>query len=114
MPLPPDVVSKFEGKTMAVIGYEQDQVMVSGPPGANPEKDKSVPIYWAYVRTNPKLLCCVCLTVGCLLTTTSLRTIPADTNMPPSFRIALPYPKLMSRITTMWPGFGASMPPWCS
>ena len=33
---------------MAIIGYEQDQVMVDGAPGANPEKDQSVPIYWAY------------------------------------------------------------------
>jgi hypothetical protein len=35
---------------MALVGYEQDQVMVSprGQPGANPEHDVSVPINWAY------------------------------------------------------------------
>ena len=35
---------------MAIVGYEQDQVMVSprGAPGQNPEQDVSVPINWAY------------------------------------------------------------------
>ena len=35
---------------MAIVGYEQDQVMVSpvGKPGVNPKLDVSVPINWAY------------------------------------------------------------------
>jgi len=49
-PLPPDVIKRFDGKVIAIQGYEQDQVMVTptGSPGANPEKDVSVPINWAY------------------------------------------------------------------
>ena len=49
-PLPPDIVKRFDGKVIAIQGYEQDQVMVSpvGSPGLNPEKDVSVPINWAY------------------------------------------------------------------
>ena len=49
-PLPDDIISKFDGKVIAIVGYEQDQVMVSpvGKPGVNPEKDVSVPINWAY------------------------------------------------------------------
>ena len=33
---------------MAIMGYEQDQVIVTplGKPGENPEKDASVPINW--------------------------------------------------------------------
>jgi hypothetical protein len=47
-PLPPDVVKRFDGKVIAIQGYEQDQVMVqpAGQPGANPSKDVSVPINW--------------------------------------------------------------------
>lgn len=49
-PLPPDIVKRFTGKTIAVTGYEHDQVMVSpvGQPGVNPDKDVSVPMNWAY------------------------------------------------------------------
>ena len=49
VPLPPDIVKRFEGKVMAITGYEQDQVMVTpvGQPGVNPDKDVSVPINWA-------------------------------------------------------------------
>ena len=47
-PVPDIIKQRFAGKTIAVVGYEQDQVMVTGKPGENPEKDKSVPIYWAY------------------------------------------------------------------
>jgi len=49
-PLPPDIVKRFDGKVIAIQGYEQDQVMVTptGNPGQNPEKDVSVPINWAY------------------------------------------------------------------
>ncbi len=38
--LPPEVVSRFANKTIAIIGYETDQVF------RTPEGDKSVPIYW--------------------------------------------------------------------
>jgi hypothetical protein len=50
VPLPPALVERFKGKTMAIQGYEQDQVMVTpvGKPGVNPEQDVSVPINWAY------------------------------------------------------------------
>ena len=49
-PLPPDIVKRFDGKVIAIQGYEQDQVMVTptGKPGENPEQDVSVPINWAY------------------------------------------------------------------
>ena len=48
-PLPEEIIKRFDGKVMAITGYEQDQVMVTpvGKPGANPEKDVSVPINWA-------------------------------------------------------------------
>ena len=48
VPLPADVVSRFDGKVMAVTGMEQDQVMVAcdSPPCETP--DVSVPITWAY------------------------------------------------------------------
>jgi hypothetical protein len=42
IPLPPDLVKRFEGKVMAITGYEVDQVMKT------PDGDKSVPIYNAY------------------------------------------------------------------
>ena len=49
-PIPDHIIERFKGKTMAITGYEQDQVMVTptGKPGVNPEKDVSVPINWAY------------------------------------------------------------------
>jgi hypothetical protein len=49
-PLPADIVKRFDGKVIAIQGYEQDQVMVTptGSPGKNPEQDVSVPINWAY------------------------------------------------------------------
>jgi len=49
-PLPDHIVKRFAGKTMAITGYEQDQVLVepTGQPGVNPDKDLSVPINWAY------------------------------------------------------------------
>ena len=49
VPLPDEIVERFDGKVMAITGYEQDQVMVQpvGQPGVNPEKDVSVPINWA-------------------------------------------------------------------
>ena len=40
--LPDDVVRRFAGKTMAVAGYEMDQVF-----HAEGEDDVSVPINWA-------------------------------------------------------------------
>merc|ERR1711962_401287 len=43
VPLPPEVVSQFSGKTMAIVGYETDQVFY-GPGKA----DVSVPITHAY------------------------------------------------------------------
>ena len=48
--LPDDIVKRFDGKVMAIMGYEQDQVIVDpvGKPGQNPDKDTSVPINWAY------------------------------------------------------------------
>jgi hypothetical protein len=49
-PIPDEVIKKFDGKVMAIMGYEQDQVIVDplGKPGQNPDKDTSVPINWAY------------------------------------------------------------------
>ena len=49
-PLPKEIVDRFDGKVMAIVGYEADQVMVqpTGKPGADPTKDVSVPINWAY------------------------------------------------------------------
>ena len=45
-PLPDDIIKRFDGKVMAIMGYEQDQVIVDplGKPGQNPDKDTSVPI----------------------------------------------------------------------
>jgi len=42
IPLPKDLVARFANKTMAVVGYEVDQVY------RTPEGDQSVPIIWAY------------------------------------------------------------------
>lgn len=49
-PLPQEIVKRFQGKVIAITGYEMDQVMVDpvGHPGVNPKKDVSVPINWAY------------------------------------------------------------------
>ena len=49
-PLPEAIVKRFANKTIAIVGYEQDQVMVTpqGQPGVAPENDVSVPINWAY------------------------------------------------------------------
>ena len=49
-PLPDHIVKRFDGKVIAIQGYEQDQVMVTpqGQPGVNPDDDVSVPINWAY------------------------------------------------------------------
>mmetsp|Transcript_19740 Transcript_19740/g.44426 ORF Transcript_19740/g.44426 Transcript_19740/m.44426 type:complete len:904 (+) Transcript_19740:70-2781(+) len=50
LPLPQSIIDRFEGKVMAITGYEMDQVMVTptGQPGVNPALDVSVPINWAY------------------------------------------------------------------
>merc|ERR1719334_3053548 len=42
VPLDEDIVKRFAGKTMAIVGYETDQVMKSS------SGDVSVPITWAY------------------------------------------------------------------
>jgi len=43
VPLPPDIVSRFDNKAMAIVGYEEDQVLrVDGQP------DKPVPINAVY------------------------------------------------------------------
>ena len=49
-PLPQHIVDRFKGKTIALTGYEMDQVMVTpqGKPGQDPAQDVSVPINWAY------------------------------------------------------------------
>jgi len=48
--LPAHIVARFANKTMAITGYEMDQVIVSpaGSPGLHSEQDVSVPINWAY------------------------------------------------------------------
>jgi len=48
LPLPKDIVERFEGKVMAITGYEVDQVMKT------PDGDKSVPIYNAYNHVSPR------------------------------------------------------------
>lgn len=50
LPLPAEIVARFKGKTIAITGYEHDQVMVDpvGKPGVNPDRDVSVPFTWAY------------------------------------------------------------------
>ena len=49
-PLPEHIIKRFANKTMAITGYEMDQVMVRpvGHPGVNASADVSVPINWAY------------------------------------------------------------------
>lgn len=44
VPLPPDVVARYDNATIAIIGYEQDQVIR----GENGSADLPVLIYWAY------------------------------------------------------------------
>jgi len=48
--IPDEIVKRFDGKVMAITGYEQDQVLVDpvGQPGVHPARDVSVPINWAY------------------------------------------------------------------
>lgn len=46
VPLPPDIVARFEGKVMAITGHEADQVFKSDTAGT---PDVSVPITWALV-----------------------------------------------------------------
>jgi hypothetical protein len=40
IPIPAEIKARFANKTMAIIGYEVDQVF------RTPEGDKPVPIYW--------------------------------------------------------------------
>jgi len=42
IPLPPEIVSRFDNKTMAIIGYEANQVMITD------EGESFVPAYWSY------------------------------------------------------------------
>ncbi len=48
--LPEEIVRRFANRTIAITGYEMDQVMVSptGQPDVDPKADVSVPINWAY------------------------------------------------------------------
>jgi len=48
--LPDSIVRRFDGKVMAITGYEFDQVMVEpvGAPGHDSSADFSVPINWVY------------------------------------------------------------------
>ena len=52
VPLPADIVSRFDGKAIAITGYEVDQVMVDNATKDSSTtsgfKEQSVPIYWAY------------------------------------------------------------------
>jgi hypothetical protein len=45
VPLPPEIESRFAGKTIAIVGYEQDQVVRSKVAGV---PDQPVPIYAVY------------------------------------------------------------------
>jgi hypothetical protein len=51
VPLPADIISRFDGKAMAITGYEVDQVMVDNATKDSSTtsgfKEQSVPIYWA-------------------------------------------------------------------
>ena len=49
-PLLAAILKRFINKTIAIVGYEHDQVMFypTGQPGVNPDLDVSVPINWAY------------------------------------------------------------------
>lgn len=50
VPLPPDLVQRFNNKVIAIVGYEADQVFVT------PNGDVSVPIYWYALKiTVPKV-----------------------------------------------------------
>ena len=99
-PLPTDIVSKFNNKVIAIVGYEQDQVMVNpvGKPGLNPDQDVSVPINWAY---NHHYMCWMTgnfSTLRKVKTTpnekaahaTATKWIPTDTTMPNE----TPYPNV--------------------
>ena len=48
--LPTEIIERFHSKTIAIVGYEHDQVIVTplNKPGMNPKDDVSVPINWAY------------------------------------------------------------------
>lgn len=48
--LPRAISERFLNKTIAIVGYEHDQVMVTpaGSPALHPELDVSVPMNWAY------------------------------------------------------------------
>ena len=52
VPLPADIVSRFNGKAIAITGYEVDQVIVDNTTKdsrfSSGYKEQSVPIYWAY------------------------------------------------------------------
>ena len=48
MALPPDLVQRFRNKTMAVVGYEVDQVQVTTDVNGSILKEKSVPITHTY------------------------------------------------------------------
>jgi hypothetical protein len=45
VPLPPDIVKRFDGKAIAIVGYEVDQVRKGAGPNG---EDVSVPINMAY------------------------------------------------------------------
>ena len=45
-PVPEEIRKRFDGKTIAITGYEQDQVIRHDLNDSS--KDQSVPIYWAY------------------------------------------------------------------
>jgi hypothetical protein len=51
VPLPADLIKRFDGKVMAITGYEVDQIMTSDPSSktnARETDDTPVPIYNAY------------------------------------------------------------------
>lgn len=60
-PLPDYVVKRYDNNTIAITGYEQDQVVVEGEPGANPEKDKRVPSAFVCVVYVVCVVCDVCV-----------------------------------------------------
>jgi len=45
VPVPEEIQKRFDGKTIAITGYEQDQVIRHDLNDSS--KDQSVPIYWA-------------------------------------------------------------------
>ena len=44
-PVPAEIQKRFDGKVIAITGYEQDQVIRHDMNDSS--KDQSVPIYWA-------------------------------------------------------------------